>query len=113
MQVYTEKGEIPKCRVLFSFYATTVIGVLETGPVTEVVLSTLLPHISKGMKSEVTEYKAASYMVLAQLLHKAKLKQDLIKTLQQILAKVCQKIFRWVVDFIEYPVHEVLYLEIV
>ncbi|XP_053394592.1 HEAT repeat-containing protein 1-like isoform X2 [Mercenaria mercenaria] len=87
VEVLTEKGEVPKCRVLFSFYATTVIGVLETTSVSEVILSTLLPHLTTGMKSAVLEYKAASYMIFAQLLHKTKLTPDLVKSLQQILAK--------------------------
>ncbi|XP_060600074.1 HEAT repeat-containing protein 1-like [Ruditapes philippinarum] len=85
--VLTEKGEKPKCRVLFSFYATTVIGVLDTASESEVIVSTLLPHVTTGMMSGVHEYKAASYMILAQLLHKMKLKADLVKSLQRVLAK--------------------------
>lgn len=75
--------------MLFSFYATTVIGVLDSAPESEVIVSTLLPHITTGMMSAVHEYKAASYMILAQLLHKIKLTADLVKSLQRVLAKVC------------------------
>lgn len=85
----SETDQTPKCRVLFSFYATTVIGVLESGSVTEVILSTLLPHLSRGMQSHLLEYKAASYMILAQLFYKTSLKSNLVKTLQHVIAKVC------------------------
>ena len=84
----SDTSETPKCRVLFSFYATTVIGVLDSGNVTEITLSTLLPHLSRGMQSRVQEFKAASYMILAQLFYKSNLKPSLLKTLQQVIAKV-------------------------
>lgn len=88
-QVMSETGEKPKCRVLFSFYATTVIGVLDSGSITEVTLSMLLPHLSRGMQSRILEYKAASYMILAQMFYKSNLKSSLLKTLQQVICKVC------------------------
>lgn len=85
--VLTETDFTSKCRVLFNFYATTLIGVLDSVPVTEVILSIILPHLCRGMKSAITEYKAASYMILAQLLYKTNLKPALVKTIQHILAK--------------------------
>ncbi|XP_052257206.1 HEAT repeat-containing protein 1-like isoform X2 [Dreissena polymorpha] len=87
VKVLSELDQVPKCRVLFSFYTTTVIGVLESGAVTEVLLAMLVPHLSRGMQSRIQEFKAASYMILAQLLFKAKLKSSLLKTLQQVIAK--------------------------
>ena len=89
MQVHQDSNhEAPKCRVLFSFYATTIISVIDSGDVKEEFVAVILPHLSRGMKSGVSEYKAASYMILAQLLHSTKLKSDILKTLQQIVAKV-------------------------
>ena len=61
---------------------------IDSGDVKEEFVSVILPHLSRGMKSEVGEYKAASYMILAQLLHSTKLKSDILKTVQQILTKV-------------------------
>ncbi|WAR23288.1 HEAT1-like protein [Mya arenaria] len=87
VKVLSETEQTPKCRVLFSFYATTIIGVLEDGGASEVLLSALLPHISRGLQSRLAEYKAASYMILAQLFHTTRLKPGLLKTLQQIVAK--------------------------
>ncbi|KAL4236600.1 HEAT repeat-containing protein 1 [Mactra antiquata] len=87
VEVMSETGDSSKCRVLYSFYATTVIGVLDSTDMTETLLSALLLHLTTGMKSTANEYKAATYMILAQLLHKAKLKSDLLKSLQNILAK--------------------------
>ena len=89
LQVLTEKTQSPKARVLFCFYASTVIGVLEDGGgASEVTLATLLPHISRGLQARHLEYKAASYMVLAELVKTTRLKPTLLKTLQQLLAKV-------------------------
>ena len=89
IQVHKEsETETLKCRVLFTFYATTLISVIDSGNVSEQFMSVILPHLSRGMKSAVAEYKAASYMILAQLLHSAKLKPDILKTIQQIIAKV-------------------------
>ncbi|KAH3695800.1 hypothetical protein DPMN_083259 [Dreissena polymorpha] len=52
----------------------------------------LVPHLSRGMQSRIQEFKAASYMILAQLLFKAKLKSSLLKTLQQVIAKVSRSV---------------------
>lgn len=82
------KKSVPQLKVLFSFYTTTVIGVLESGTVTERVLSSLLPPLSEGLKSKMSEHKAASYIILAQLLHKAKLEPSLLKILMLSLTKV-------------------------
>ena len=89
IQVHKEsETETLKCRVLFTFYATTLISVIDSCNVSEQFMSVILPHLSRGMKSSVAEYKAASYMILAQLLHSAKLNPDILKTIQQIIAKV-------------------------
>ncbi|KAL5015995.1 hypothetical protein ScPMuIL_005584 [Solemya velum] len=82
-----DNKSVPQLKVLFSFYTTTVIGVLESDTVTERVLSTVIPPLTKGLKSKMTEYKAASFMILAQLLHKAKLKPSLLKTLMNAMTK--------------------------
>ena len=94
IQVHKEsETETPKCRVLFSFYATTLISVIDSGNVSEQFMAVILPHLSRGMKSAVTEYKAASYMILAQLLHSVKLRPDILRSIQQIIAKVMNLLY--------------------
>ncbi|KAL3869078.1 hypothetical protein ACJMK2_041804 [Sinanodonta woodiana] len=83
----TDKSKIPQLKVLFSFYTTTIIGVLELNHVTETLVSMLLPHLSQGLRSRILDYRTASCMILSQLLHKTKLKWSLLKTLQQVLCK--------------------------
>ncbi|KAK3612581.1 hypothetical protein CHS0354_042081 [Potamilus streckersoni] len=88
LKVYdTAKSQIPQLKVLFSFYTTTIIGVLELNNVTETLVSLLLPLLSNGLRSHILDYRVASYMILSQLLHKTKLKWSLLKTLQQVLCK--------------------------
>ena len=68
---------------------STVIGVIETGEVTENIIAVLLPHFSAGLRSKVKDYMAATYMILAELFFKVKLKPDLLKTLLNAVCKVC------------------------
>ncbi|XP_033736713.1 HEAT repeat-containing protein 1-like isoform X2 [Pecten maximus] len=82
---YSEK--LPHLRTLFSFFTTTIIGVLDSGNVKEELVATLLTHISHGLRSKVLNYKAASYMIMAQLLFKAKLQKSLLETLMNGMCK--------------------------
>ncbi|XP_060070386.1 HEAT repeat-containing protein 1-like [Ylistrum balloti] len=82
---YSEK--LPHLRTLFSFFTTTIIGVLDSGKVKEELVSTLLAHISHGLRSKVLDYKAAVYMITAQLLFKAKLQKSLLETLMNGMCK--------------------------
>ncbi|OWF38112.1 HEAT repeat-containing protein 1-like [Mizuhopecten yessoensis] len=82
---YSEK--LPHLRTLFSFFTTTVIGVLDSEKVKEELVSTLLAHISHGLRSKILDYKAASYMIMAQLLFKAKLQKTLLETLMNGMCK--------------------------
>ncbi|KAJ8305572.1 hypothetical protein KUTeg_016117 [Tegillarca granosa] len=82
-----ENKNAQQLHVLFSFYATTVIGVIEFGKITENLISTLIPYISIGLRSKVMDYKAATYMILAQMFYKAKLKSELTTTLLNVLCK--------------------------
>lgn len=75
-------------RVVISFYSSTVVSVLETGSISEELVSRLLPHILKGLKSTCLDYRASSYMVLSQLALKACLQEQLCVSLLESIAKV-------------------------
>ncbi|EDO34893.1 predicted protein [Nematostella vectensis] len=75
-------------RVLFSFYASTLVGVLEiVDKVSEGIITRLLPNIIEGLKSRISEYRAASYMIVAQLCLKCTLDRKLLKSLMEHLCK--------------------------
>ena len=77
-----------KLRVIFSFYMSTIVGMVEFGGATENFIAALLPHLSRGLKSKVTQYRAATYMILGQLVSHTNLQRDLLKTLLSALFKV-------------------------
>ncbi|XP_071954262.1 HEAT repeat-containing protein 1-like [Antedon mediterranea] len=75
-------------RVVIGFYASTFVGALENlRIVTENHVSTLIPYLLKGLKSKMVDYKAASYMVMCQLVAKATLKEELLHPLINSLSK--------------------------
>lgn len=77
-----------KLRVFFSFYTSTIIGVLEADGATETTISTLIPHLSRGLKSSLADHKASSYMILCQLVSKVKVKVTVLETILNVIAKV-------------------------
>lgn len=83
-----KKDDGDKLRVIFSFYMSTVVGAMEFGGATENFIAAILPHLSRGLKSKVAQYRAATYMILGQLVSKTNLQGDLLKTLLSALFKV-------------------------
>lgn len=82
--------DCPSLRVVFTFYASTVVGALENMErVSEEVIGKLLPFIVKGLKSDLSEYKCASYMIIAQLCNKCCFEEQLTKSLLDSVCKVC------------------------
>lgn len=80
---------VSSLRVVFTFYASTVVGSLEMMErVTEEVITLLLPYIVRGLKSSVAEYLSASYMIIAQLCNKCSLEESLVKSLMDCVCKV-------------------------
>ena len=76
-------------RIVLAFYASTILKVLETAlPISEDLVSRLLPYIIKGLKSSSMDYRAASYMVTSQLSSVAKLKEQLYCSLIETVCKV-------------------------
>ncbi|XP_071145410.1 HEAT repeat-containing protein 1-like isoform X1 [Mytilus edulis] len=78
---------MPQLRTWFAFYMTTAIGVMETGGIKEEFIAMILPHISQGLKSSIPNYKAATYMIIAELFHKVTLKDKLLTTLLNTICK--------------------------
>ncbi|KAK6179629.1 hypothetical protein SNE40_011943 [Patella caerulea] len=78
---------VKQLRVVFSFYTTTIVGVLENRPITEKIVSGLIPYLTRGLKSSTEEYKAASYMICGQMFYKAQLQEKLLVTLQNTISK--------------------------
>ena len=79
-------------RVVVAFYVSTVLGVLETStPVSEELVSRLLPFVMKGLKSPNVEYRAASYMIVSQLSSVASLEEQLYYSLTEAISKVSMR----------------------
>ena len=74
-------------RVVFSFYATTVVGVLEAGPVTKQLVSSLFESIVQGLRSRISDYTSAAYITLAQVVSRSQLKRDLLEPITNIVCK--------------------------
>ncbi|XP_048255630.1 HEAT repeat-containing protein 1-like [Haliotis rufescens] len=74
-------------KTVFSFYAMTVISVLDVYKVNERLLSVLIEPIGRGLQSRIRAYQAASYMIMAELFHKAKVKKDLSETFIHLVCK--------------------------
>ncbi|KAF6260625.1 hypothetical protein COO60DRAFT_874799 [Scenedesmus sp. NREL 46B-D3] len=72
----------PGCfsKTYLSFYAVLLCEVLAASPhVTEALLTTLLPFLAAGLKETVVkDYRAATLMVLTQLLSRAQLSTDFL-----------------------------------
>ena len=86
------KLEIPpsSLRVLFTFYTTTVVGMLDMMPsVTEKFLTHLLPYLLGGLKSGISALEASSYMIVAQLCFKCNMEENLVKSFTENICKVC------------------------
>ena len=79
--------------VFASFYASTVIGVLERlDKVSEEMVTTLLSQIIHGLKSNFPDLQAASYMIIGQLTNKCLLESQVVESLLKIMCKVCRYI---------------------
>uniref|UniRef100_A0A6Q2YUR3 HEAT repeat-containing protein 1 n=1 Tax=Esox lucius TaxID=8010 RepID=A0A6Q2YUR3_ESOLU len=86
-------GNCAQLRVIFSFYASTIVPALDAvEKVSDTVISKLLPYVQKGLKSSLTDYKAATYMIVCQLAVKVVLEAQLVDTLAlQISKSLCKE----------------------
>lgn len=73
----------------YSFYCTTIMGALEySKTISEEQISTILPSLLSGMASNVNDFVSSTYMILALILVKTKLKSSLIDKFLSKLAVV-------------------------
>ena len=87
LQVHGGNGK--GLRVLFSFYASCLIGIIEVTPeLTENIVAKVIQFIYKGLKSDCQEYKASTYVILSQLMLSATLDERVVKLLTERLCKV-------------------------
>ena len=76
--------------VFASFYASTVIGVLDRlHKVSEEILTALIAQIVHGLRSGTADLQAASYMIIGQLTRKCVLETSVINSLLKVMCKVC------------------------
>ncbi|KAM6951021.1 HEAT repeat-containing protein 1 [Aplochiton taeniatus] len=75
-------------RVIFSFYASTIVSALDAvEKVSDTVIAKLLPNVQKGLKASLTDYKAATYMIVCQLAVKVVMEASLVDTLAREVSK--------------------------
>ncbi|XP_078085724.1 HEAT repeat-containing protein 1 isoform X2 [Mustelus asterias] len=85
-------GNAAQLRVLFSFYASTIVPALNSvEKITDTIVAKLLPYIQKGLKSSLADYRAATYMIICQLAVKVVMETSLINTLVQQISKTLVK----------------------
>nr|XP_033791447.1 HEAT repeat-containing protein 1 [Geotrypetes seraphini] len=85
-------GSVPQLRVLFSFYASTIVATIDAAvKISDPLVAKLLPYIQKGMKSSLVDYKAATYMIICQLAVKVVMEASLV---QSFTSQICKTLTR-------------------
>ncbi|XP_068585412.1 HEAT repeat-containing protein 1 [Cebidichthys violaceus] len=89
IQAYSgHSGSCSQLRVIFSFYASSIVPALDAvDKVSDAIISKLLPFVQKGLKSSLTDYKAATFMIVCQLAVKVVMEASLVDTLAAQVAK--------------------------
>ncbi|XP_028989805.1 HEAT repeat-containing protein 1 [Betta splendens] len=81
-------GGCSQLRVVFSFYASTIVPSLDAvDKVSDTIISKLLPYVQKGLTSSLTDYKAATYMIVCQLSVKVMMEASLVDSLAVHISK--------------------------
>ncbi|XP_069543811.1 HEAT repeat-containing protein 1 [Brachyistius frenatus] len=89
IQAYSgHSGSCSQLRVIFSFYAATIVPALDAvDNVSDSLIAKLLPYVQKGLKSSLADYKAASYMLACQLAVKVVMEAGLVDSLAVHISK--------------------------
>uniref|UniRef100_A0A670I683 HEAT repeat-containing protein 1 n=1 Tax=Podarcis muralis TaxID=64176 RepID=A0A670I683_PODMU len=86
------QGNLSQLRVLFTFYASTIVSALGAAAnITDSLVSRLLPYIQKGLKSTLVDYRAATYMIISQLAVKMTMEVSLVRSLALQISKTLTK----------------------
>lgn len=84
MQLLTVHNKPSLLAVSFNFYCVLYTGTLQySTQITEHQLSQMLPSLIKGLTSDVPDYCAASYVIVARLVAKTPLSNKILDTLLQ------------------------------
>ncbi|XP_013878794.1 HEAT repeat-containing protein 1 [Austrofundulus limnaeus] len=79
-------------RVIFSFYASTIVPALDAvDKISDSIIAKLLPYIQMGLKSHLSDFKAASYMIVCQLSVKVVMEASLVDSLAVLVSKSLHK----------------------
>ncbi|XP_076462291.1 HEAT repeat-containing protein 1-like isoform X2 [Babylonia areolata] len=81
------KNRDDRLQMVMNFYGITLLALVQSGPVTERLLSAMLPVLCRGLKSSVKDYKAASYVVMSCIMCKTTLKTSLLETVMNGVCK--------------------------
>ncbi|XP_056286463.1 HEAT repeat-containing protein 1 [Pseudoliparis swirei] len=89
VQAYSGRsGSCSQLRVIFSFYASTIVSALAAvDKVSDAMIAKLLPFVHKGLKSSLTDYRAATLMVVCQLAVAVPLEAGLVDVLAAHVAR--------------------------
>ncbi|XP_030629489.1 HEAT repeat-containing protein 1 [Chanos chanos] len=89
---FVQDGSCAQLRVIFSFYASTIVPALEAvEKITDSIIAKLLPYVQLGLKSALSDYKAASYMIVCQLAVKVVMEAHLVDALAgQLSRSLCK-----------------------
>lgn len=81
-------GSTAQLRVLFSFYASTIVSALDVAEnITDPMMAKLLPHVQLGLKSSIVDHKAATYMIVSHLATKVVMENTLVDSLATQIGK--------------------------
>lgn len=76
---------------LYAFYTTSLLGTIEqVSIISEVQIGYMISTILKGLESSIADFAASTYMILAKLMSKMKLKDE---TTEKLLLKIFKKTY--------------------
>ncbi|XP_016373975.1 HEAT repeat-containing protein 1-like, partial [Sinocyclocheilus rhinocerous] len=85
----------PQLRVIFSFYASTIVSALDAvEKITNSIIAKLLPFVQLGLKSNLLDYGAATYMIVCQMAVKVVMEAQLVDSLTVQLCKSLRRMPR-------------------
>ncbi|XP_007527955.1 HEAT repeat-containing protein 1 isoform X2 [Erinaceus europaeus] len=94
VKVFAEyPGKFGQLRVLLTFYASTIVSALVTAEnVSDNIVAKLFPYIQKGLKSSLSDYRAATYMIICQISVKVTMEETFVNSLASQIIKTLTKI---------------------
>lgn len=89
LAVIKEHSKPSNLTVIFNFFTVTLTGALDrTAQVNETQISNILPALLKGLQSDIVDFCAASYIIIAKLLSKTQLSEKILEVVVNRIASV-------------------------